>query len=65
MVTDKENFFCSELVLAALQVMGYVSPEIECGTIMPKSFSANRSSKDISWLDGVELGPEQLIDFSI
>lgn len=54
----KENFYCSELVFAALQVMGLVSPEIEAGSVTPGSFDQKRSEKEIKWVEEAFFSPE-------
>jgi hypothetical protein len=33
MEMEKETFYCSELVFAALQAMGLVSPDMEAGSV--------------------------------
>ena len=65
MEMGKENFYCSELVFAALQVMGLVSPDMEAGSVTPGSFDQKRSKKEITWLENASLSSEQEIDFSI
>lgn len=60
-VVPPENFFCSELVAHALQVLGVLSTAKAPSAYWPADFGTDGAVEG-DLVDGVRLGPETLID---
>lgn len=58
---DKEGFFCSELVAAALYFCGLITDKLDSSNYFPKDFSKDGT---VPFHRGIKLGPEYIIDFS-
>jgi hypothetical protein len=58
----QESYFCSELVAAALQLMGLLKRDLPACDYWPRSFS---SKKKLHLERGARYGEEQLIDFRL